>query len=208
MTSRTPGTPARVTPRRWHLPSLLVPSAVVHLVVLVLLWLLLWDQLSLANVLSGLAVAVVLLVAFPVARQQERWYAIRPLRALHFVGYVLWSAVASNVWLTRQVVGRRSRIRTGIVATRLDGCSEELLTFVAATIALTPGTMVVEATTDPPVLYVHVLDLRSVEEAREDTHRLEELAVRAFGSGEAIAALDERMADRRQRAEPAEEATP
>lgn len=195
--SDTTSTPRRETPRRWHLPSLLVPGTIVHLVVLVGLWLLLWDQVSVANVLSGIAVAVVLLIAFPVARQRERTYAIRPLRALRFVAHVAWKAVVANIWLARQVVSRRSRIRTGIVATPLDGCSAELLTFLANTIALTPGTMVVEASTVPPVLYLHVLDLRSLDEVREDVHRLEALAVRAFGSPEAIAAIDEVQAARR-----------
>ena len=196
MSDTTP-TARRPTPGRWRVRTLLVPATVIHLVVLVGLWLLLWDQLSVANVLSGLVVAVLLLVAFPVERQRDRWYTLRPIATLRFLAHVLWKAVEANVWLTREVVSRRSRIRTGIVATPLDGCSAELLTFLANVIALTPGTMVVEASADPPVLYVHVLDLRSIEAVRADVHRLESLAVRAFGSPGAIAAIDRAQAERR-----------
>ena len=51
---------------------------------------------------------------------------------------------------------------------------------------------------DPIVLYVHVLHLRDVEEVRRDIQHLTDLAVRAFGSPDAVAAQDEYL---RQRAE-------
>jgi len=189
----------RDTPRRWHLPSLLMPASLVHVAVLVVLWLLLWDRFTIGNLLSGIVVAVVLVIGFPIPRQRQKRLTLRPVPTVRFVAHVVRKVVESNVWLTREVVSRRSRIRTGIVATPLDGCSPELLTFVANVIALTPGSMVVEASASPPVLYVHVLDLRSIEEVRDDVHRLERLAVHAFGSVDAIAAVDRVQAERRRR---------
>jgi multicomponent Na+:H+ antiporter subunit E len=192
----------RSPPKRWHLPSLFMPATLVHAAVLVGLWLLLWDRFTVANLLSGIIVAVVLLIGFPIPRQRERWYTIRPVATARFVAHTVRKMAEANVWLTREVLSRRSRIRTGVVATPLDGCSPELLTFLASVIALSPGTMVVEATASPPVLYLHVLDLRSIDEVREDVHRLESLAVHAFGSADAIAALDDVQAERRRLAGP------
>jgi multicomponent Na+:H+ antiporter subunit E len=189
----------RLTPKRWHLPSLFMPASLLHVAVLVVLWLLLWDRFTIGNLLTGVVVAVVLVIAFPIPRQRRKWYTVRPLATVRFGAHVLRNVVESNVWLAREVVSRRTRIRTAIVATPLDGCSPELLTFVANLIALTPGTMVVEASASPPILYVHVLDLRSIEEVRADVHRLESLAVHAFGSEDAIAAVDRGRADRRRR---------
>jgi multisubunit Na+/H+ antiporter MnhE subunit len=56
-----------------------------------------------------------------------------------------------------------------------------VLTLMAHVIALTPGTMTVEATSDPPVLYVHFLLLDDLAEARRSLARLERLAVAALG---------------------------
>jgi multicomponent Na+:H+ antiporter subunit E len=190
--------PRRETPKRWHLGSLFMPASLLHVAVLVVLWLLLWDRFTIGNLLGGIVVAVVLVIAFPIPRQRDRWYTARPVATVRFAAHFLRKVVESNVWLTREVISRRSRIRTGVVATPLDGCSPELLTFLASVIALTPGTMVVEASPSPPVLYVHVLDLRSVEEVRADVRRLESLAVRAFGSEEAIAAVERGQAARRR----------
>jgi multicomponent Na+:H+ antiporter subunit E len=54
---------------------------------------------------------------------------------------------------------------------------------VADAVTLTPGTLTVEVRREPvPVLYVHVLHLRAVEDVRADVHRLRDLAERAFGS--------------------------
>jgi multicomponent Na+:H+ antiporter subunit E len=67
-----------------------------------------------------------------------------------------------------------------------------LVTFVANTISLTPGSLVLEVRGDPAVLYVHVLGLRGMETeaVRRDVQRLEVAVVRALGSADAVAALD------------------
>ena len=62
----------------------------------------------------------------------------------------------------RCCAGVRS-IRTGVIAVPLPGCSDGLLTLVTNIIALTPGTMPLQVTQDPTVLYVHVLHLGDVE---------------------------------------------
>jgi multisubunit Na+/H+ antiporter MnhE subunit len=61
---------------------------------------------------------------------------------------------------------------------------------VANVLALTPGTMPIEVTRTPPVIYVHVLHLHDVEAVRRDIRTLSALAVRAFGSDSAVDALD------------------
>lgn len=147
---------------------------------LLALWLLAWGEVSLANILSGLVVAVALLVAFP-ARQQSPHSSIRVLGMLKLAGYVLVQLVPTNVLVTREVLARRSRIRSGVLAYRLQHPSDAVLSLVANVVALTPGTMTVEATREPPTIYVHFLLLDDVEQAREGIARLERLAVGALG---------------------------
>ena len=157
------------------------------------IWVLLWGSASPANVLSGLVVGAALVLAVPGLRRRGRQprVAVRPVAIARLAAYVLRTVVASNVVLTREVVTRGSAINTAVVGVPLPGCSDELLTFISNVVALSPGTMPLELSMDPLVLYVHVLHLRDVEEVRRDVQRLTDLTVRAFGSAESVAAQDE-----------------
>ncbi|HEX2048642.1 MAG TPA: Na+/H+ antiporter subunit E [Acidimicrobiales bacterium] len=153
---------------------------------LVAVWLLAWGELSVANGVSGVGVAVGLLVAFPPHRRPTAPRRVSPLGVARLVGYVLVQLVPSNVLVAREILGRRSRIRTGVLAYPLRHPSDEVLSLMAHVIALTPGTMTVEATREPSVLYVHFLLLADLDQARRTVARLEGLAVAALGgTGEA-----------------------
>ena len=92
--------------------------------------------------------------------------------------------------VARAVISPRGALHTGIVAVPLRGCSDAVVTLIADAITLTPGTLTIEVRRDPPVLFVHALDLRDVAQVQADIRKLEVLAVRAFGSDEALAGLD------------------
>jgi multicomponent Na+:H+ antiporter subunit E len=152
-----------------------------RVVLLVVVWLLAWGELSLANVLSGTLLALALIVAFPPRRRSADSPRARLLAGIRLVLYVLAQLVPSNVLVARQVLSRRSRIRTGVLAYPLERSSDEVLSLMAHVIALTPGTMTVEVTRDPPVLYVHFLLLEDVDAARGELARLQRLAEAALG---------------------------
>lgn len=153
---------------------------------LVAIWLLAWGDISVANVASGVVVAVILLVAFPPHRQAPSGQRISPVGAARLVLYVLAQLVPSNVLVAREIVSRRSRIRTGVLAYPLQHPSEEVVSLMAHVIALTPGTMTVEATRDPTVIYVHFLLLEDLDQARRTVARLERLALAALGRPEVL----------------------
>ncbi|HUR23689.1 MAG TPA: Na+/H+ antiporter subunit E [Acidimicrobiales bacterium] len=148
---------------------------------LVCFWLLAWGHVSVANVASGIVVAAALLVAFPPHRPAVSGPTISPVGTARLVVYVLGQLVPSNVLVTREILCRRTRIRTGVLAYPLQQPSDAVLSLMAHVIALTPGTMTVEATSDPPVLYIHFLLLDDLAEARRTVARLERLAVAALG---------------------------
>lgn len=160
-------------------------------VALTAIWVLAWGSPSPANILSGLAVALLLMAVSPDAWPPLHRAKVRPVAIARFAGHVAGQVVLANVSLTREVVRRRSNVTTGIVAVPLPDCSDGLITLVTNVMAVTPGTMPVEVDRDPTVLYVHVLLLGDVEEVRRDVQHLAALAYRAFGSDAAIAALEE-----------------
>lgn len=147
----------------------------------VLVWTTLWGDVSLGNLLAGVAVGLLTVLVAPVQTGGlAHPVALRPGAALHFVGFFLWSLVKSSAVVAWEVLTPGSRIHQGIVRVPLQTRSRGITTLVANAISLTPGTLTIEVDEDPFILYVHVLHLREVESVRRDLGRVEELARRAF----------------------------
>lgn len=163
-------------------------TTLVRMLWLTTIWLALWADLSVANVISGLLVAGIVVAA------SGRWppgeVIIRPVRVVMFVGFFLYQLAGSSISVARTVIAPRDRINTGIVSVRLRGCSDAVATLIGDAISLTPGTLTLEVQREPLTLYVHALDVRDIDVLRGEIRTLEVLAIRAFGSQEAIAGLD------------------
>jgi multicomponent Na+:H+ antiporter subunit E len=162
----------RAHARRGRAPVGLVVS-------LVALWLLLWGDLSVANVASGVLVALGLLAVFPLARPAGgTHHLVRPVALVRLVGYIAFELVISNLVVTRVILSPRPRTRTGVVACPLRTTSDRMVTVLCNLIALSPGTMMVDVSDD--TLYVHALLLRDLDKVRQDVDRLQRLLLAAF----------------------------
>lgn len=159
-----------------------------RVVLLAAIWLALWSDLTVANALSAFLVAGAVVATFDTWKPDT--IALRPLRAATFLGFFLVRLVQSTIVVARAVVAPGHRVRTGIVAVPLRGCSDAVATLIADAISLTPGTLTLEVRREPLTLFVHALDLRDVERVEADVRQLEVLAIRAFGSPEAVIGLE------------------
>lgn len=146
------------------------------------IWVLLWGRLSVANVASGILVATFLLVVYsPIEMAPSTTHVrIRPLHLAWLFVYIAKQLVVSNAVIARDIVMFRSTFRTGIVACPLKTDSRRVVTFVANVLSLSPGIIPVHVQTEPPLIYVHVLRLRSVEDTRRTVAKLEQLRIQAF----------------------------
>lgn len=153
---------------------------------LTVVWIALWENLSVGNALAGLGLAAVITLIAPLTRPGS--LVFRPVASLRFLGYFAWKLFEASVILSWEVVTPRNRINEGIVAIPLRGVSDVITTLVANAISLTPGTLTLEVHRDPTVLYVHVLHLHDIERVRREVVHLEALAVRAFGAIAAVGA--------------------
>ena len=152
-----------------------------------LLWLVLWRDFTVPNALSGLAVAAAVTTLFPGTSPSPLRHTLRLHWMLAFLGYFHWKLLEANYVLAREVVTPRDHTRSGIIAVPVEGLSDLLVTLIANAITLTPGTVTLEVRRgDPAVLYVHVLHLHDTERVRRDVHRLQDLALRAFGARELL----------------------
>jgi multicomponent Na+:H+ antiporter subunit E len=157
--------------------------------VLVGIWILLWGELSVANVLAGSVVAAALVRAVP-RDGPERAVVVRPVELVRLVTYVLRQMIVSNALLIRAVLSRQSATCTGVIAVPMPSCGPQVVTVVAGLMVLSPGSMPVEAESDSSVLYVHILDLRDIPAVQQDLLRLRDLTIRALGSPAAVSAIE------------------
>jgi multicomponent Na+:H+ antiporter subunit E len=145
---------------------------------LLLLWIALWGEVSVANVLSG--VLVVAIVSWLFAHDRPRRYVMRPVPALRLLLHVLVSLVGSSVRVVFAVLfPTRERIATSVQSVALQQGSVFVGAVVANAITLTPGTMSLDLDESTLVLSVHVLGLVDPDEFRRDVLQLENLVARA-----------------------------
>jgi multicomponent Na+:H+ antiporter subunit E len=170
----------------------------VLLVWLTLVWVGLWGSASAANVLGGVVIAVVLLLALPLTDMPDQ-DDVKAAALLRFVGHFAVDLVRASLQVALLVVRPRVRLHQAVLAVPVRGASDRLLTLLANAISLTPGTLTLEVDRPRSTLYVHVLDVGpgagGVERVRADILRVEHLAVQAVGSRQGRAALDEAMQD-------------
>lgn len=156
-------------------------ARIVLLVWSVAVWIALWRDLSVANLLAGVVVAGAVIWLFPPANDAP--VGVRPLALVRFFGASAVSIVRANLVVAWEVVTPSNQINEGVVAVELASDNPLVITYVTNAIILAPGTMVVdiEVGTDerPSILYVHVLHLRSIEEVRAEVLHLEALALAA-----------------------------
>jgi multicomponent Na+:H+ antiporter subunit E len=154
------------------------------LVWLTVVWVALWGDLSTANVLSGLAVGVVVCLVFPLPPLQMG-LRVRPIwlgwLVLRFLGDVV-AASAQVAWVTLRF---QRPPRNAVIEVDLRTDSDFVLTVVAEMVSLVPGSLVVEARRSTHTLFLHVLDagdMAGVESMRTQVMALERRVVLAFGA--------------------------
>ncbi len=146
---------------------------------LTILWVLLWQDLSIASVVGGLVIAS--LVSGVSGRVQPGTAVFRPFACARLVCYFLAQLVVSTIAVARSVLAPQRFVHPDIVTVEVHVTSAALLSVIASAITATPGTLAIDATLDPPAVVVHVLDGRNPDRVRASVARLEELVIRAFG---------------------------
>lgn len=166
----------------------------VLLVWFVVLWESLWGRFTLANLISGVVVSLLLVLIVRLPDASLRSYGvrrIRPLRALWFLVHLAVKVVQANLVLAREIVTPGDTTRPGIIGVPLPDVSDAVVTLIANAFTLTPGSLTIEVLEDPIVVYVHVLHLHDPEQVRADLLDFAAVAVQAFASDAAIAEMAE-----------------
>ncbi|WP_227979411.1 Na+/H+ antiporter subunit E [Nocardia spumae] len=153
----------------------------------VLIWLAvvytaLWGNASVANMLGGLVVGVLIMVLLPLPRVPVTG-GLHLLPLLQVIFLTAYYAIESSFQIAWFAVRPAGAPVSGVLRVRLAIGSDLVLVLCADVLNLIPGTMVLELDRATGTAWVHVLDVgsdASVEEFYRITRRLEGLLVRAF----------------------------
>jgi multicomponent Na+:H+ antiporter subunit E len=149
---------------------------------LVLVWILLWGTVSAANILSGLAVALLITVLLPLPAVAVEG-RLHPVSLARLMLVVSWYLVLSSLQVAWLAIKPGPPPRSAVLRIRFAVKSDLVLALGVNAINLTPGTMVLEIDRDQRFLYVHVLDVassRAVNRFYHEVAMLEMLLIRAF----------------------------
>lgn len=163
--------------------ALRLPAVLLGLTVL---WVALWDDISVANVIGGLLVAVLVVWVVPLEPAAHSGAHLSPFHAVKYVVLLGWKLVESSLRLAWEILTPGIGTHTGIIAVPMACGSDDVVTLVANSITLTPGTLTVEVVRDGEdlTLYVHGMYTRDPESVRHDVLQLEAHALRAFGTAD------------------------
>lgn len=155
---------------------------------LTIVWVLLWSDLTLANVLAGLAIATVVTTVFHL--NPVPFHARLRLRGfLALLGHFAKDLVLASMQVAALAL-RPGRVPRGaVIRVQLRSHSDVILTMTAEITSLVPGSIVIEAHRLTGTLYVHVLDADMVgglDAARRHVLAQEQRVLHAFARAEEI----------------------
>jgi multicomponent Na+:H+ antiporter subunit E len=169
---------------------------IVRAVVLLVVWVLLQGELTVANVVGGVFVVAAIEALFPSRRHTS--HRLQPVGAAVYVGTLVRDLVVSS-WTVVVTVLRPNadRVHAEVVPVQLATRSPLVAALVANSISLTPGTLTVDIEHAPTgfVLQVHVLGRIDPSEFAASILALERRVARAAVPDGAASADADRPAD-------------
>jgi len=154
------------------------------LVGLVLLWMVLWGQVTWLSVLTGIVVAIIVTRTFylpPVdlSGRINLWYL------LVFLAHFFLDVALASFTVAFQALNPRPIPQSSVIGIQLRTSSDLIMTLDAIAMSLVPGSLVVEADRERSTLYLHTFATRTeddVEAMRAKVLVVEARIVRAIGS--------------------------
>lgn len=158
------------------------------IIALALVWVLLWDRITVGNVVNGLIIGAVITQIFPLPSIQY-FGRIHPWRLFLLAARFFLDLFSAAVQVAVATLDHHPPRGGSIVEVHLRVRNEFYMTIISALVSLVPGSIVVEARRTANVLYVHgfhVTTPEGLEELRQDVLDVETRVVRALGSPEEL----------------------
>lgn len=132
-------------------------------VFMALLWMALTGTFSPINFGFGFVLGFLILWIKERTGTNKKYFYKVP-NVIGFGLFYLWEMIKANLQVAYDVITPHYFMKPGIVALPLDVKTDFEITMLSNVISLTPGTLVVDLSTDRKVMYVHVMYLKDREE--------------------------------------------
>lgn len=141
--------------------------------VLLVLWIALWGEATVANFITGIVVIAGLTILFPGKLRSA--HRIKLIPAISFFLYMVRSIVAASWNVILSVLfPNEQRRHAEIIRVRLNSTSPLIRAVIANTISLTPGTVIISIDNDSGIMQIHVLGKSDGEEFQQTIHAHED----------------------------------
>jgi multicomponent Na+:H+ antiporter subunit E len=134
---------------------------------LALTWAVLTGTFSLANLLLGFSLGYLVLLLARRAIGPSTYFSTVP-QVLGFAVFFLWELILANVRVAADVLTPRHHMQPRVLAIPLDARTDAEIMLLANLISLTPGSLVLDVSSDRRVLYVHVMYAADPDAARRE----------------------------------------
>jgi len=151
---------------------------------LVLIWMLLWGEFTLLSLITGIVLAFLVSWFFylPAVRLGDR---INPWYCAVYLGRLLYDIAHASIAITWSAFSPAYRPGNAIVGVNLRTRNDLILTLVAVSLSIVPGSIVVDVNRVNSTLYLHVFNVNDhagVEKMRREALNTEYRIVKAIGS--------------------------
>ena len=162
------------------------------ILMLALIWVVLWGNYSLVDILVGIVLAWLITVTFPLPpiRYHGR---LRPIGMVVLGVTVLRDLAVASWRLTMQSFAPRIDFTPAVVRVDLQSNSDLYQVEIAELISIVPGSIVIDARRSSRRLYLHLIDVSGpdgVQRAKTEALDVERRVLRAMGSTAEIEALE------------------
>lgn len=157
---------------------------------LTVVWVLLWGELSVANVLTGAILGAALVGFLPMPKVGFGGRVWLPGVLVLLVRFA-WDVIVASVHVAAYALRFGRQPHGAVIRVRLRSHSDLLLTLTAQFTSLVPGSIIVEALRLTGTIYVHVFDAETVggiEAARATVFAQERRLMYALASDEQLEA--------------------
>nr|WP_235579586.1 MULTISPECIES: Na+/H+ antiporter subunit E [unclassified Rhodococcus (in: high G+C Gram-positive bacteria)] len=145
-------------------------------------WVLLWGNVSPANILGGIAVGIFVMTVLALPRVPVEG-RVHPLSMVKLIGVLVYYAAVSSVQVAWAAVRPGPPPVNAVLRYPVQIKSDLVLTFMVDALNMVPGTMVLDIDREDRVLYIHVLDVAkpdAVDQFRTIVRAYETAFISAF----------------------------
>ncbi len=135
---------------------------------LALAWVGLNGSFTLETLIIGTVIGRVVLLILAKGEVLSQVEVRRVRLGISLLGYLLWQIALANLRLTVDVLSIKPSLRPGIIRLPLSVTTDGEILLLSAMINITPGSVALDVSEDRQSMYVHVMHITTVEEAKCD----------------------------------------